>query len=470
MLTAMTIRPDVAIARNSERSSADRGRALNGAILPVAQYRRLTALPNRAQHTEMAVVFDYSKVKELLPTPGTGRNSGPKGMSLWHRKRALFPAKTGAWPAPLAELARGRINNGKDEMQSSPHIQAWSRSPAHRCRLLRAPAILTFALLISAAFAHSGWAQGTVPPTMAQPLAPTAAAPAIPASPNVAAPVVTAPNAGTPGAALAPLAPAANSAIPGPQVSPNSTPNSEVAAPAPGEPSVGGDLLPQKLSLVGMYLDADRVVKAVMIGLAFASLVTWTVFFAKTWELYTARMEVRQGLRILADSLTLAQAHEQLRNGTTPAAQLMQAAAHEIRLSSGVRGDGLKERIAWRLERLEMAASRKISRGTGVLATIGATAPFVGLFGTVWGIMNSFIGISNAHTTNLAVVAPGIAQALLATAMGLVAAIPAVMIYNVLARQTAHYRALLGDASAQVMGLVSRDLDRAKLPLAQAAE
>jgi len=219
-----------------------------------------------------------------------------------------------------------------------------------------------------------------------------------------------------------------------------------------------------------MYLDADRVVQAVMIGLAFASLVTWTVFFAKTWELYTARMDVRQGLHILADSLTLAQANDQLRDGTTPVAQLMQAAAQEIRLSSGARGDGLKERIAWQLERLEMATSRKISRGTGVLATIGSTAPFVGLFGTVWGIMNSFIGISNAHTTNLAVVAPGIAQALLATAMGLVAAIPAVMIYNVLARQTAHYRALLGDASAQVMRLVSRDLDRAKLPLAQAAE
>jgi biopolymer transport protein ExbB len=120
---------------------------------------------------------------------------------------------------------------------------------------------------------------------------------------------------------------------------------------------------------------------------------------------------------------------------------------------------------------LEMAVSRKVSRGTGVLATIGSTAPFVGLFGTVWGIMNSFIGISNAHTTNLAVVAPGIAQALLATALGLIAAIPAVMIYNVLARSTAHYRQLLGDASAQVMKLVSRDLDRAKMaPLAQAAE
>jgi biopolymer transport protein ExbB len=99
-------------------------------------------------------------------------------------------------------------------------------------------------------------------------------------------------------------------------------------------------------------------------------------------------------------------------------------------------------------------------RGTGVLATIGATAPFVGLFGTVWGIMNSFVGISKSQTTNLAVVAPGIAEALLATAFGLAAAIPAVVIYNVFARSIGGYRALLADASAEVLGLVSRDLDR----------
>jgi biopolymer transport protein ExbB len=219
-----------------------------------------------------------------------------------------------------------------------------------------------------------------------------------------------------------------------------------------------------------MFLNADLVVKAVIIGLAFASLVTWTVYVAKIVELHAARRDVRKGLRILADAATLPQAHGQLRDSRTAVAGLLQAAAQEIRLSAGMRGDGLKERIAWQLERLEMATSRKISRGTGVLATIGSTAPFVGLFGTVWGIMNSFIGISNAHTTNLAVVAPGIAQALLATALGLIAAIPAVMIYNVLARSTAHYRALLGDASAQVMRLVSRDLDRAKLPLVHAAE
>jgi biopolymer transport protein ExbB len=105
---------------------------------------------------------------------------------------------------------------------------------------------------------------------------------------------------------------------------------------------------------------------------------------------------VRRDLRTLENCPTLSQAHEQLRNG----AFLMQAAGSEARLSASLRSDGLKERIAWQLERIEQAASRKMARGTGVLATIGSTAPFVGLFGTVWGIMDSFIGISKAHTTN----------------------------------------------------------------------
>ncbi|MGC2122322.1 MAG: tonB-system energizer ExbB, partial [Xanthobacteraceae bacterium] len=257
-----------------------------------------------------------------------------------------------------------------------------------------------------------------------------------------------------------------------PSGAPNETPAAAAPtpAPAPGEHMVSKAELPEDLSPWGMFMNADLIVKGVIIGLAFASLVTWTVWLAKTLELRTARSEVRRDLRILNGSATFAQAHEQLRDVESPVAELMQSAASEIRLSASLRPEGLKERIALQLERIEMAVSRKVSRGTGVLATIGSTAPFVGLFGTVWGIMNSFIGISNAHTTNLAVVAPGIAQALLATAFGLVAAIPAVMIYNVLARQTAHYRAYLGDASAQVMRLVSRDLDRAKVPLNQAAE
>jgi biopolymer transport protein ExbB len=281
-----------------------------------------------------------------------------------------------------------------------------------------------------------------------------------------------------PAAAMAPTTPVPDAAAPGP--APNAaTPSTpaNTAAPAPadrpvGQTTVGRAQLPQDLSPWGMFMNADLVVKAVIIGLAFASLVTWTIYVAKVLELRGARRDVRAGLRILANAATLAQANEPLRDGDTAVARLMQATTQEIRFSANLRSDGLKERIAWQLERLEMAGSRKISRGTGVLATIGSTAPFVGLFGTVWGIMNSFIGISNAHTTNLAVVAPGIAQALLATALGLVAAIPAVMIYNVLARSTAHYRALLGDASAQIMRLVSRDLDRAKVmpTLAEAAE
>jgi hypothetical protein len=99
--------------------------------------------------------------------------------------------------------------------------------------------------------------------------------------------------------------------------------------------------------------------------------------------------------------------------------QFLDAAVTELKISTGSTDrEGIKERIASRLERIEASYGRRISRGTGVLATIGATAPFVGLFGTVWGIMNSFIGISKSHTTNLAVVAPGIAEALLAAAFG----------------------------------------------------
>ena len=148
-------------------------------------------------------------------------------------------------------------------------------------------------------------------------------------------------------------------------------------------------------------------------------------------------------------------------------AQFLAAATAELKVSTGSTDrEGIKERIASRLERIEASYGRRILRGTGVLATIGATAPFVGLFGTVWGIMNSFIGISKSDTTNLAVVAPGMAEALLATALGLAAAIPAVVIYNVFVRSIAGYRAELGDAAAEVLRLVSRDVERAgALPL-----
>ncbi|MCK1734512.1 tonB-system energizer ExbB [Bradyrhizobium sp. 138] len=229
-------------------------------------------------------------------------------------------------------------------------------------------------------------------------------------------------------------------------------------------------LLPRNLSPWGMFVSADIIVKTVMVGLAVASLVTWTVWLAKTIELRRKGALALQRTRALEGNMTLAEASARAGDGHDAVAQLIQSCAREAELSGGVLDEGLQERVALRLERVEAAMSRQIARGTGVLATIGAIAPFVGLFGTVWGIMNSFIGISESHTTSLAVVAPGIAEALLATALGLVAAIPAVVIYNHLVRGIANYRALLGDASAQLMLLVSRQRDHREFRLARAAE
>ncbi|MEA1672872.1 tonB-system energizer ExbB [Nitrospirillum sp. BR 11163] len=238
-------------------------------------------------------------------------------------------------------------------------------------------------------------------------------------------------------------------------------------------PAAATDALPQRdFSPLSMFLHADLVVKVVMVGLAFASVMTWTVLITKGLELAHATRAQRHALRAVDQAHSLGDATKQL-NGS-PSSILVAAAEEELRLSAAGLGDPggrhegnisrLEDRIGSRLERLEAAIGRRIVRGTGLLATIGATAPFVGLFGTVWGIMNSFIGISRAQTTNLAIVAPGIAEALLATACGLVAAIPAVVIYNHFVRQTATYRAIVADTSAAVLRLVSRDLSAGARP------
>jgi biopolymer transport protein ExbB len=229
-------------------------------------------------------------------------------------------------------------------------------------------------------------------------------------------------------------------------------------------------LLPRTLSPWNMFVNADIIVQAVMAGLAVASLVTWTIWLAKTVEIRRKTKIAKARLGLLEADTVLSAVEQASRGGDDAVAQIIQSAAREAGLSGGHFDDGFKERIALRLERVEAAMSRQIARGTGVLATIGATAPFVGLFGTVWGIMNSFIGISEAHTTNLAVVAPGIAEALLATALGLVAAIPAVVIYNHLTRTIAGFRAQLGDASVLVLLLISREGDRSTFRLTRAAE
>ncbi|MBV4532063.1 tonB-system energizer ExbB [Pseudomonas sp. SWRI107] len=268
----------------------------------------------------------------------------------------------------------------------------------------------------------------------------------------------------TPATAAAPAAPAAEG-----QAAQAAAP-ADAAAPAEGQAPADDNVqalvedtslgMAHDLSPWGMYKNADIVVKAVMIGLAIASIITWTIWIAKGFELMGAKRRLRGEIAALKKSISLKEASEVSNKEGTLAHTLVHDALEEMRLSANAREkEGIKERVSFRLERLVAASGRNMSSGTGVLATIGSTAPFVGLFGTVWGIMNSFIGIAKTQTTNLAVVAPGIAEALLATALGLVAAIPAVVIYNVFARSIAGYKAQVSDASAQVLLLVSRDLD-----------
>jgi biopolymer transport protein ExbB len=300
-------------------------------------------------------------------------------------------------------------------------------------------------------------AQTTPPPAATPPTStpststPPAATPPIATPPATTSPATTppatTPPATTPSATTPPGAPPASSTETPPVAAP------PVASPAASPVPAVAAALPRDLSVLGMFLAADWVVQAVMIGLVIASVLTWTVFLAKSFELAAAH---RRQTRVLAaiDSAPSLDA--------APVNDLVAAAQTERKLSADSKDDrdGLKERIASRLERLEAATGRRMLKGTGVLATIGATSPFVGLFGTVWGIMNSFIGISKSQTTNLAVVAPGIAEALLATALGLAAAIPAVVIYNHFSRRIAAYRALVGDTSAAVLRLVSRDVGK----------
>lgn len=228
---------------------------------------------------------------------------------------------------------------------------------------------------------------------------------------------------------------------------------------APHAALAAEDSVPANLTVGGMFAQADWIVKLVMIGLLVASLITWTVFIAKSLEL---RKAARSG-RSIHDAVTnLRSLNEAEAHPIAASSPLVKEANTELALSADALADaeGVKERIVSRLERHEALIARRMTRGVNILATIGATAPFVGLFGTVWGIMNSFIGIAAKQTTNLAVVAPGIAEALLATAFGLVAAIPAVVIYNHFARQIAAHRALVADTSAAILRLVSRDLSR----------
>lgn len=231
--------------------------------------------------------------------------------------------------------------------------------------------------------------------------------------------------------------------------------------------------LPHDLTPLGMFMAADLVVKAVMAGLLLASLVTWIILFGKVAELAALGRAARRSVAAVAVEPGIAGLARRPRL-PRPLALMLGEISEEIAqtgIGTGIGAEtapasGLVERVRSRLARLEAAASRRAMAGTGLLATIGSTAPFIGLFGTVWGIMNAFVGISESQTTNLAVVAPGIAEALLATATGLVAAIPAVVVYNHLARRTAAYRAEMTDLSEGLVRTLSRDIETGRLDAA----
>jgi biopolymer transport protein ExbB len=270
----------------------------------------------------------------------------------------------------------------------------------------------------------------------------------------------------SPVSAQTPTQPAAPAQSTAPAASPAPAAAAAPAAPSATAPAAKPDVfgappVMKELSPWVMFMSADVVVKAVMIGLAFASLMTWTVLIAKSFELSVASAKLRSALKKIAEVRSLAEAQMALgaKEGILPS--FLAAALREARMSAGLSSDvGIKERAASSFQEIMRAEARRIRIGMGVLATIGSTSPFVGLFGTVWGIMNSFIGISKSQTTNLAVVAPGIAEALLATAIGLVAAIPAVIIYNHFSRVTKSYLELVSRASGAAGRLLSRDLDR----------
>lgn len=223
----------------------------------------------------------------------------------------------------------------------------------------------------------------------------------------------------------------------------------------------------EEMTPMGMFLAADWVVKAVMLSLLFASVLVWVIFFAKMMILLAEQVKLRRRYQLLDELGSLASAQSRFAKKNGVLGQMIRAAAREqdrSRAKDDLKS-GIKERVASEVSRIEAGSARRMGAGVGILANIGSTAPFVGLFGTVWGIMNSFISISESNTTNLAIVAPGIAEALLATAIGLVAAIPAVIFYNILARGIGGYKVMLADAGALVERTLSRDLD---LHIAQA--
>lgn len=216
-------------------------------------------------------------------------------------------------------------------------------------------------------------------------------------------------------------------------------------------------------SFLDLFLKADWVVKAVMIGLALASVWSWAVAIDKWLQI----RKLEAGARVVEASLAEGRGIDAIEESAKPGdamARVVAVGMAEVRLARRVPNQteiGLSRAVE-RMERVMQAATARemarAERGLAILATIGTSAPFVGLFGTVWGIMNAFRGIAQSRDTNLAVVAPGIAEALFATALGLLAAIPAVIFYNWLAGSLDRFATRLDALSDDVIARVSRRL------------
>jgi biopolymer transport protein TolQ len=239
-------------------------------------------------------------------------------------------------------------------------------------------------------------------------------------------------------------------------------------APPGASASAGpaGDVL-SSFSVVSMFMRADIIVKAVMILLLVASLWSWTIIFNKLVTLSGLKRKARKFEKLFWSGQSLDELYQQFAaRNDHPLAAMFIAGLREWR--RGFEGNGgLREsRLVGIKDRIEKAMSVTILRETdgiekqlGMLATIGSVSPFVGLFGTVWGIMNSFSAIAARHDTTLAVVAPGIAEALFATAMGLLAAIPAVIFYNRFVAEIGRYVNSLDAFADEFSAILSRQLD-----------
>jgi biopolymer transport protein TolQ len=231
------------------------------------------------------------------------------------------------------------------------------------------------------------------------------------------------------------------------------------------------------LSLWGLFLQADWVVKAVMIGLLIASVWVWAIVFDKVTRLRRANRaaDAFEDRFWSGGSLDELYAREGV-EPSHPTAAVFGAAMREWRRSAGAAGimGGAKERVERAMTVTIGREMERLERWMVFLASVGSVAPFVGLFGTVWGIMNSFAAIAGMQNTNLAVVAPGIAEALFATAIGLVAAIPAVLAYNKLNTDLARFAARMESFATEFAAILSRQTEAAAndtaAPAASAAE